>query len=101
MAKLSSINTNAMRLAKSKKFKNRRDKMKKVIMNQSISFEERMEMTFKLSELPRNSAPIRVRNRCLISGRPRGYHRRFGMSRIALRELGNFGLIPGLMKASW
>jgi small subunit ribosomal protein S14 len=63
--------------------------------------EERFEARVKLAELPRNSAPTRIRNRCEITGRPRAYYRKLGMSRIALRELGSKGLIPGLVKSSW
>lgn len=101
MAKLSSINKNLNRQKKVDRFKNRRQELKQKLMNREASFEERMEVAFKMAELPRNSSKVRVRNRCKVTGRPRGYHRRFAMSRIALRELGNFGLIPGLIKASW
>ncbi|MDP2193470.1 MAG: 30S ribosomal protein S14, partial [Alphaproteobacteria bacterium] len=75
--------------------------LKKVVMSRDLPFEERMKATIRLSEMPRNSAKIRVRNRCEVTGRPRGYYRKFNMSRIALRELGGMGLIPGVIKASW
>ena len=70
-------------------------------MNEALSLEERFKARLKLAELPRNSAPNRVRNRCEVSGRPRGYYRKLKMSRIALRELGSLGKIPGLVKSSW
>ena len=70
-------------------------------MNEDLSLEERFKARLKLAELPRNSAPNRVRNRCEVSGRPRGYYRKLKMSRIALRELGSLGKIPGLVKSSW
>jgi len=70
-------------------------------MNQSVSIEERFAAQLKLAELPRNSSPGRVRNRCEVTGRPRAYYRKLKLSRIALRELGNFGQIPGLVKSSW
>ena len=69
--------------------------------DESLSMEERFEARLKLAELPRNSAPTRIRNRCEVTGRPRAYYRKLGMSRIALRELGSQGLIPGLVKSSW
>ncbi|MEE8453249.1 MAG: 30S ribosomal protein S14, partial [Limibaculum sp.] len=69
--------------------------------DRTLPAEDRFTAQLKLAELPRNSAPVRIRNRCLISGRPRGYYRKFKMSRIALRELGSEGLIPGLVKSSW
>ena len=67
----------------------------------SVDLNPYPEATLALAELPRNSARVRVRNRCALTGRPRGYHRKFGMSRIAVRDLGSQGLIPGLVKASW
>ena len=70
-------------------------------MNEDLSLEERFKARLKLAELPRNSAPNRVRNRCEVTGRPRGYYRKLKMSRIALRELGSNGQIPGLVKSSW
>lgn len=101
MAKKSSIEHNNFRkkLVSSKAVT--RASLKKVIMNKTISFEERLAAVHKLAEMPRNSARIRVRNRCSLTGRPRGYYRKFGMSRIALRELGSAGFLPGIVKASW
>jgi len=69
--------------------------------DESLSLEERFTARLKLAKLPRNSAPTRVRNRCEVTGRPRGYYRKLKMSRIALRELGSLGKIPGLVKSSW
>lgn len=101
MARLSSINTNNRRQKMAQKFAARRQKLKEVIANKDLSLDERIQATVKLSELPRNSSKIRFRNRCEVTGRPRGFYRKFRMSRIALRELGSLGLIPGLTKSSW
>ena len=101
MAKTSSIEKNNRRKKLSKQFASKRTKLKEIAMNQSVSIEERFAAQLKLAELPRNSSPGRVRNRCEFSGRPRGYYRKLGMSRIALRDLGNSGIIPGLVKSSW
>lgn len=101
MAKLSSINTNNRRKELSDKYANRRNALKKIINDKSLDLNDRIQATIKLSELPRNSAPNRFRNRCEVTGRPRGFYRKFRMSRIALRELGSLGLIPGLTKSSW
>ena len=101
MAKTSSIEKNNRRKKLSKQFASKRTKLKEIAMNQSVSIEERFAAQLKLAELPRNSSPGRVRNRCEFSGRPRGYYRKLKLSRIALRELGNLGQIPGLTKSSW
>ena len=101
MARLGSINKNNQRRQLVEKSTNRRDKLKEVIYDKNVDFEERLQAVIKLSELPRNSSATRVRNRCEVSGRPRGFHRKFRMSRIAVRELGSMGLIPGLIKSSW
>ena len=101
MAKLSSVEKNNRRRKMSQKFEARRVKLKTVIYNRELTPEERFEATLKLAALPRNGAKIRIRNRCEVSGRSRGVYRKFKMSRIALRELGSQGLIPGLTKASW
>jgi len=85
----------------SKQLAGRRARLKKIAMDKNVSMEERFQATLKLAELPRNSAKIRVRNRCEVTGRPRAYYRKLKMSRIALRELGSKGLIPGLVKSSW
>ena len=79
----------------------RRAKLKAVIMNRDLPIEERFAAQAKLNEMPRNSALVRQRNRCELTGRPRGYYRKFKLCRNKLRELGSFGLIPGLIKASW
>jgi small subunit ribosomal protein S14 len=101
MAKTSSIEKNKRRARMAERFAGRRAKLKKIAHDKSVSMEERFAATLKLAELPRNSAKIRVRNRCEITGRPRAYYRKLKMSRIALRELGSKGLIPGLVKSSW
>lgn len=101
MAKKSSIEHNNLRKRLVANKVSSRKALKEVVMNKTVSFEERIGAVHKLSEMPRNSAKIRVRNRCSITGRPRGYYRKFGMSRIALRELGSAGFLPGLVKASW
>jgi small subunit ribosomal protein S14 len=101
MAKTSSIEKNNRRKKLSKQLAGKRSKLKALVMNHSASMEERFAAQLKLSALPRNSAPSRVRNRCEVSGRPRGYYRKLKLSRIALRELGNFGQVPGMVKSSW
>lgn len=79
----------------------KRAAIKARLKDESLSFEERFRLHLKLAEMPRDGSKTRIRNRCGVSGRPRGYYRKLGMSRIALRELGNFGQIPGLVKSSW
>ena len=101
MAKLSSINKNNKRINLSQKFYKKRDKLKKIIMNKKLPLEERFKAQQKLSKLPRNSAKVRVMNRCQITGRPHGVYRKLKISRIALRDLGLAGLIPGMTKSSW
>ena len=101
MAKTSSIEKNKRRARLAKQYAGRRARLKKIAMDKTVTMEERFAATLKLAELPRNSAKIRVRNRCEITGRPRAYYRKLKMSRIALRDLGSKGLIPGLMKSSW
>ncbi|WEJ57154.1 30S ribosomal protein S14 [Devosia sp. FJ2-5-3] len=101
MAKTSSIEKNNKRAALAKQYADKRSALKATIKDQNLSIEERFNATLKLAELPRNSAKVRVRNRCEVSGRPRGYYRKLKMSRIALRQLGNLGQIPGLVKSSW
>jgi len=101
MAKTSSIEKNNRRKKLSKQFAAKRAKLKAVTRDQSIPMEERFSAQLKLAALPRNSAPTRVHNRCELTGRPRGYYRKLRMSRIALRQLGNLGLIPGMVKSSW
>ena len=101
MAKLSSINKNNRRIELSNKFYNKRKKLKNIIMNKKLPLEERFKAQLKLSSLPRNSAKSRVRNRCQITGRPHGVYRKLKISRIALRQLGLQGKIPGMVKSSW
>lgn len=101
MAKLSSIEKNNRRARMVKRDAAKRSALKAVIMNRDLPMEERLQAQFKLSALPRNGAKIRVRNRCELTGRARGTYRKFKLSRIKLRELGSFGRIPGLTKASW
>ncbi|MBV8472501.1 MAG: 30S ribosomal protein S14 [Hyphomicrobiales bacterium] len=101
MAKKSSIEKNNRRAKLAKQYAGRRNRLLAVANNESLSMEERFEARLKLNQLPRNATPGRVRNRCEITGRPRAYYRKLKMSRIALRELGNKGLIPGLVKSSW
>jgi small subunit ribosomal protein S14 len=101
MAKLSSINKNNNRIKLAKKFYNKRKKLKEIVMNKKLSLEERFKAQQKLSNLPRNSSKIRIRNRCQITGRPHGVYRKLKISRIALRQLGLAGKIPGMVKSSW
>ena len=101
MAKMSAINKNNRRIKLSDKYYKKRMQLKKIIMDKKISLEERFKAQQKLSKLPRNSAKIRVRNRCQITGRPHGVYRKLKISRIALRQLGLQGKIPGMVKSSW
>ena len=101
MAKLSSVNKNNRWIRLSDKYFQNRQQLKKIIMNKKLSLEERFKAQQKLSKLPRNSAKIRVMNRCQITGRPHGVYRKLKISRIALRQLGLQGKIPGLIKSSW
>ena len=101
MAKLSSINKNNRRIKLAKKFYEKRKKLKKIIMDKKLPLEERFRAQQKLSKLPRNSAKVRVRNRCQITGRPHAVYRKLKISRIALRKLGLEGKIPGMIKSSW
>jgi small subunit ribosomal protein S14 len=101
MAKKSSIEKNNTRQRLSKKYSGRRSRLRAIARDKSKPMEERFAATLKLAELPRNSSRTRVRNRCEITGRPRGFYRKHKLSRIALRELGSKGLIPGLVKSSW
>lgn len=101
MAKTSSIEKNKKRQKMARQFSARRAALKAQTRDQNLQPEQRFAAQLKLAELPRNSAPGRVRNRCEVTGRPRGYYRKLRMSRIALRELSNFGQIPGMVKSSW
>ena len=101
MAKLSSINKNNKRIKLSDRLFKKRQKLKKIVMNKKLPLEERFKAQQKLSKLPRNSAKVRVMDRCQITGRPHGVYRKLKISRIALRQLGLQGKIPGLVKSSW
>ena len=101
MAKKSSIEKNNRRRRMTKKFSGRRARLKAIARDKSRPTEDRFAATLKLAELPRNASATRIRNRCEVSGRPRGYYRKLKLSRIALRDLGSKGLIPGLVKSSW
>jgi small subunit ribosomal protein S14 len=79
----------------------KRARLKAIVMNKDVSLEERFAATLKLAQMPRNGAASRIKNRCEVTGRPRAYYRKLKMSRIAMRELGNKGLVPGLTKSSW
>ena len=101
MAKTSMVERNNKRRRLSKKFKVRRTRLKTIAADRNVPPEERFAARLKLAELPRNSSPTRIRNRCDLTGRPRGYYRKLHMSRIALRDLASQGLIPGMIKSSW
>ena len=101
MAKQSSIQKNLNRKKIVSKFDSRRKALKKKIMQKNITMEERFKLQSKLNDLPRDSANIRVRNRCKITGRTRGTYRKFGLSRIKIRELTMSGSLPGVVKSSW
>ncbi len=101
MAKKSSIEKNERRRRLTKQFAVQRSRLKAIARDRSKPMEERFAATLKLATLPRNGSATRIRNRCEITGRPRAYYRKLKMSRIALRELGSKGLIPGLLKSSW
>jgi small subunit ribosomal protein S14 len=101
MAKTSAIEKNKHRRNLAKKFAGKRTRLKAVANNRELPAEERFAARLKLAALPRNSAPSRIRNRCVKSGRPRAYYRKFQLSRIALRDLASSGQIPGMVKASW
>ena len=101
MAKKSSIEKNNRRRRMAKSFANRRAKLKAIATDKKAPMEERFAAALKLAELPRNSSRTRIRNRCELTGRPRAFYRKHKLSRIALRELGSKGLIPGLVKSSW
>ena len=101
MAKLSAINKNNKRIKLSNKFYKKRQDLKKIIMNKNLPLEERFKAQQKLSKMPRNSAKNRIMNRCQITGRPHSVYRKLKISRIALRQLGLEGKIPGMVKSSW
>lgn len=101
MAKTSSIEKNKRREKLAKQYAAKRNRLKAIADDETKPMEERFTARLKLAELPRNSSPTRIRNRCEMTGRPRAVYRKFKLSRIALRELGSTGQIPGLVKSSW
>ncbi len=101
MSKLCMIERDRKRLAMNKSARSKRQKLKAIVMNKALPIEERFAATQKLAEMPRNGSRVRQRNRCGLTGRPRGYYRKFNLCRNKLRELGSFGMVPGLVKASW
>ena len=101
MAKLSSIQKNKLRNELIKKFSKKRDMLKSKIKDKNLSLEERIKYQNKLNDLPRNGSSIRHRNRCELTGRSRGVYRKFGLSRIKIRELSMTGDLPGVVKSSW
>ena len=101
MAKLSSINKNEKRKALVKQYAAKYEKLRAVADDESKDETERLIARLKMAELPRNANPTRIRNRCMITGRPRAYYRKFGIARVMLRELANNGMIPGVTKSSW
>ena len=101
MAKKSAIDKNLKRTDIVARHASRRARLKAKVMDRSLPIEDRFQANIQLAEMPRNSAKIRLRNRCQVTGRPRGYYRKLGMSRIALRDLASFGQIPGIVKSSW
>ncbi|PLP60994.1 30S ribosomal protein S14 [Mesorhizobium loti] len=101
MAKTSSVEKNNRRRKLVDQYAAKRKALKEIVMDQSKPMDERFRAQLKLAALPRNSAKIRIRNRCEVTGRPRAFYRKLKVSRIALRDLGNTGQIPGLVKSSW
>ena len=101
MAKTSSINRNNKRRKLAKNMGPKRAKLKALVMKKDTPMEERFAAALKLAEMPRNSAKVRIRNRCELTGRPRAFYRKVRLSRIALRQMANSGLIPGMVKSSW
>jgi len=101
MAKTSAIQRNLKRIKLAKKFLKKRENLKKIIKNKKLPLEERFAAQLKLAKVPRNSSKVRIRNRCEITGRPRGVYRKLKISRIALRDLASKGKIPGMTKSSW
>ena len=101
MAKKSAIEKNERRRRMAKQYAAKRAKLKAAAVDQNLSDQDRFAARLKLAELPRNSSPNRVRNRCEVTGRPRAFYRKLKMSRIALRQMGNEGKVPGMVKSSW
>tara|TARA_Y100000590_G_scaffold220701_1_gene249744 strand:- start:3 stop:308 length:306 start_codon:yes stop_codon:yes gene_type:complete len=101
MAKQSSIQKNINRIRMVDKFSKRRNTLKNKIMKKDLPIEDRFKLQSKLNDMPRNSSKIRIRNRCQLTGRTRGVYRKFGLSRIKIRELSMTGDLPGVVKSSW
>ncbi|MFZ1680487.1 MAG: 30S ribosomal protein S14 [Rhizobiaceae bacterium] len=101
MAKTSSVEKNNRRRKMAARDSAKRKALKAAIMDRTKPMDERFRAQLKLAEMPRNGAKIRIRNRCEVTGRPRAYYRKLKMSRVAMRELGSLGLVPGLVKSSW
>lgn len=101
MAKVSAVQRDLKRRKLAKKYAAKRAALKEIVMDKSVSPEERFKAAMQMAELPKNSAKERIRNRCAVTGRPRGFHRKFNLSRNQLRELGYKGFLPGLTKSSW
>ena len=101
MAKKSAVEKNERRKRMVDKFKAKRAELRKTVKDKSVDPEDRFNATLELTKLPRNGAAVRIRNRCIMTGRPRAYYRKFGLSRITLRDLASEGRIPGVVKASW
>ncbi len=101
MAKKSAVEKNNKRAALVKRYAAKRARLRAIANDQSLPQEERFAARLKLTEMPRDTSPVRLRNRCLLSGRPRGVYRKFKLSRIALRDLASVGMIPGMVKSSW
>ena len=101
MAKVSCVQRNKKRLKLASSYRKKRSELKALLKNKELKIEDRFAAQLKLTALPRNSSKVRVRNRCAITGRPRGYYRKLGLSRILLRELASAGQIPGMKKSSW
>jgi small subunit ribosomal protein S14 len=101
MSKLALVNREQKRRKAVKKFAAKREELLAIVNNQKISPEERYEARLKLQQLPRNASPVRLRNRCALTGRPRGVFRKFGLGRAKVRDIAMRGEIPGVIKASW
>ena len=101
MSKISIIERNKKRIRLYEKYKNKREKLLKLASNKKLSADEQFQARIKLSKIPRNASKVRIRNRCLVTGRGRGVYRKFKLSRIAFRELSSIGQVPGITKSSW
>jgi small subunit ribosomal protein S14 len=101
MSKISIIERNKKRIKLYEKYKNKREKLLKLASNKKLSADEQFQARIKLSKIPRNASKVRIRNRCLVTGRGRGVYRKFKLSRIAFRELSSIGQVPGITKSSW